>query len=63
MINIKITSSARDMVGNIATVRAEVLEDVGGYRRVKDIIEIEIEGGARMNDDQLTSAVMEIYNV
>ena len=62
MTKIKITSLARDMVGDLATVRAEIMEDAGGYFRVKDTIELEIEGGARMNDAQLETIVKERYH-
>lgn len=62
MTRIKLISLARDMVGDIATIRAEILENAGAYFRVKDTIEIEIEGGARMNDAQITAIIKETYN-
>ena len=62
MTRIKLISLSRDMVGNIATIRAEILENAGAYRRVKDTIEIEIEGGARMSDAQITTIIEETYN-
>lgn len=62
MTRIKLISLARDMVGDIATIRAEILENAGAYFRVKDTIEIEIEGGARMNDAQITTIIEETYN-
>ena len=62
MTKIKLISLARDMVGDIATIRAEILENAGAYFRVKDTIEIEIEGGARMNDAQITAIIKETYN-
>lgn len=62
MMKVKITSLARDMVGNIATVRAEIMEDAGRYFRVKDTIELDVEAGARMTDAQLEAAVKEAYN-
>lgn len=62
MTKIKLISLARDMVGNIATIRAEILENAGAYFRVKDTIEIEVEGGARMNDAQITAIIKETYH-
>jgi hypothetical protein len=62
MTKIKITSLAHDMVGNIATVRAEIMEDAGGFFRIKDTIELEVEGGARMTDAQIATVVRERYN-
>lgn len=62
MTKIKLISLARDMVGNTATIRAEILENAGAYFRVKDTIEIEIEGGARMNDVQITALIKETYH-
>jgi len=62
MTKIKLISLARDMVGDIATIRAEILETAGAYVRVKDTIEIEIEGGARMNDAQITAVIEETYH-
>jgi hypothetical protein len=62
MTRIKLISLARDMVGNIATIRAEILENAGAYFRVKDTIEIEVEGGARMTDAQITAIIEETYN-
>ncbi|WP_430463638.1 hypothetical protein [Tabrizicola sp.] len=62
MSKIKLISLARDMVGNTATIRAEILENAGAYFRVKDTIEIEIEGGGRMNDAQITAIIKETYN-
>jgi len=62
MTRIKLISLARDMVGNTATIRAEILENAGAYFRVKDTIEIEIEGGARMNDPQITTIIEETYH-
>ena len=59
---IKILSTSRDMVGDVATIRAEIHEQRADYTRVKDVIEIEIEGGARMNDAQLIAAIEEIYH-
>ena len=44
MTKIKLISLARDRVGNTATIRAEILGNAGAYFRVKDTIEIEIEG-------------------
>ena len=62
MISIKLISLARDMVGNTATIRAEILENAGAYFRVKDTIEIEVEDGARMTDAQITAIIEETYN-
>ena len=62
MTKIKLISLARDMVGDTATIRAEILENAGAYFRVKDTIEIEVEGGARMNDAQITAIIEETYN-
>ncbi len=62
MTKIKLISLARDMVGDIATIRAEILENAGAYFRVKDTIEIEIGGGARMNDAQITAIIKETYH-
>ena len=62
MTKIKLISLARDMVGNIATIRAEILENTGAYFRVKATIEIEVEGGARMTDAQITAIIEETYN-
>jgi hypothetical protein len=59
---IKILSTSRDMVGDLATVRAEIHEQRRGYTRVKDMIEIEITGGARMSDAQLIAKIEEIYH-
>ena len=62
MTKIKLISLARDMVGDTATIRAEILENAGAYFRVKDTIEIEVEGGARMSDAQITTIIEETYN-
>ena len=59
---IKILSTSRDMVGDTATIRAEIHEPHAGYTRVKDTIEVAITGGARMNDAQLIAAVKEVYH-
>jgi hypothetical protein len=61
-MSIKILSTSRDMVGDLATVRAEIHEQRRGYTRVKDMIEIEITGGARMSDAQLIAKIEEIYH-
>ena len=58
---IKITSTSRDMVGDLATIRAEIHEQRAGFTRVRDTIEVEIEGGARMDDAQLIARIKEIY--
>ena len=62
MTRIMLISLSRDMVGNIAIIRAEILENAGAYFRVKDTIEIEVEGGARMTDAQITAIIEETYN-
>ena len=62
MTKIKLVSLARDLVGNTATIRAEILENAGAYVRVKDTIEIEVEGGARMTDAQITAIIEETYH-
>ena len=62
MTKIKITSLAHDVVGNIATVRAEIMEDAGGFFRIKDTIELDVEGGARMTDAQIENIVRERYS-
>jgi hypothetical protein len=59
---IKILSTSRDMVGDTATIRAEIHEPHAGYTRVKDTIEVEITGGARMNDAELATRIKEIYH-
>lgn len=61
MKKVKITSLSRDLVGDVAAVRAEIFEDAGGFFRVIDIIELEVSGGARMTDAQLEAAVKERY--
>ena len=61
-MSIKIQSISRDMVGDLATVRAEIHEHRTGYTRVKDTIEIDITGGARMSDAQLIAKIEEIYH-
>ena len=58
---IKIFSTSRDMVGDVATIRAEIHEPRAGFTRVKDTIEVEITGGARMDDAQLVARIKEIY--
>jgi hypothetical protein len=62
MTRIKLISLSRDMVGNTATIRAEILENAGAYFRIKDTIEMEVEGGARMSDAQITAIIEETYN-
>ena len=62
MTRIKLISLSRDMVGNTATIRAEILENAGAYFRIKDTIEIEVEGGARMSDAQITAIIEETYH-
>jgi hypothetical protein len=59
---IKIISTSRDMVGDLATIRAEIHEQRAGFTRVRDSIEINVEGGARMNDTQLIAAIEEVYH-
>ena len=59
---IKILSTSRDMVGDTATIRAEIHEPHAGYTRVKDTIDVEITGGARMTDAALTTRIEEIYH-
>lgn len=59
---IKILSTSRDMVGDVAAIRAEIHEQRAGYTRVKDTIEIEIPGGARMSEAQLMARIEESYH-
>jgi hypothetical protein len=59
---IKIISTSRDMVGDPATIRAEIHEQRAGFTRVRDTIEVEITGGARMDDAELTARIEEIYH-
>jgi len=59
---IKILSTSRDMVGDTATIRAEIHEPRQAFTRVRDTIEIKITGGARMNDAQLIAAIEEVYH-
>ena len=59
---IKILSTSRDMVGDTATIRAEIHEQRAGFTRVRDTIEVEITGGARMDDAELTARIEEIYH-
>ena len=59
---IKILSTSRDMVGDTATIRAEIHEQRECFTRVRDTIEVEITGGARMNDAQLIAKIGEIYH-
>lgn len=61
-MSIKIQSISRDMVGDLATVRAEIHEQRAGYARVKDTIEIDITGGARMSDAQLIAKIEDMYH-
>jgi hypothetical protein len=62
MIKVNITSLAQDLVGNVATVRADIMENAGAFFRVKDSIEVEIEGGARMTHAELEEKLLEVYN-
>ena len=59
---IKILSTSRDMVGDQATVRAEIQEQRPGFTRVKDTIEVEITGGARMSEEEIIARIREIYH-
>ncbi len=59
---IKILSTSRDMVGDVATIRAEIHEQRAGFTRVKDTIEIEITGGARMPEEEIITRIREIYH-
>ena len=59
---IKIISTSHDMVGDTATIRAEIHEQRAGFTRVRDTIEVEITGGARMDDAELTARIEEIYH-
>jgi len=59
---IKIISTSRDMVGDTAIIRAEIHEQRAGFTRVSDTIEVEITGGARMDDAELTARIEEIYH-
>lgn len=60
-MKVEILSLSRDMVGNVAEVRAEILEDMGSYWRVKDTLRVNVEGGAHMSDNDLKSKVLEAY--
>lgn len=61
-MRIEILTLARDMVGNTAEIRAEILEPIATYWRVKDIIRIEIIGGARMTEAELRTYIEGAYN-
>ncbi len=61
-MSIKIQSVSRDMVGDQATVRAEIHEQRAGFTRVMDTIEIEITGGARMREEEIITRIREIYH-
>jgi len=62
MIKVNLVSISRDLVGDLATVRAEIMEDTKGFFRVIDTIEIDIVSGARIPDDELQIKILEIYN-
>lgn len=59
---IKIISMSHDMVGNSATIRAEIHEQLIGFTRMKDLIEVEIAGGARMTDEEINKKIKEVYH-
>ena len=59
MHKVKIQSVSRDLVGNSALVRADIMENRVRFSRVADAIEI--EGGARMSLEELTATVLEEY--
>lgn len=61
-MRIEILTLSKDMVGDLAEVRAEILEDTGSYWRVKDIIRISVQGGSRMTDKQLRTHVEGVYS-
>jgi hypothetical protein len=61
-MKIRIVSTSRELVGDVMTVKAEIYEPVGQYHRVKDIIELEIEGGARLSDEDVIDKIKEAYN-
>ena len=61
-MKIEILTLSKDMVGDLAEVRAEILEDTGSYWRVKDIIRISVQGGSRMTDKQLRTHVEGVYS-
>ena len=62
MIKVNLLCISRDMVGDMATVRAEIMEDTKGYFRVVDTIEVDIVSGARIPSEELQTKVLEIYN-
>lgn len=61
-MRIEILTLSKNMVGDVAEVRAEILEDAGSYWRVKDIIKVSVQGGARMTDAQIRTYVEGVYN-
>jgi len=63
MIKVNLVSISRDMVGDVANVRAEIMEDTRGYFRVVDTIEVDIVSGARIPNEELQTKILEIYNV
>jgi hypothetical protein len=59
---LKILSTSRDLVGDLLSVRAEILEHRPGYARVRDTIEVEIPGGARLSEAEIRTRITALYH-
>lgn len=62
MITCNIIYTARDLVGNNSTVKAELFDEEELFKRLKDVIEVTIDNGASMSDSEISTYVLDLYN-
>lgn len=58
-----IISRSTDLVGNNTTIKAEILENSNGFKRIKDTIIVDLINAAHLDDVDIKAQLLAIYTV
>lgn len=56
-----IISRNNDLVGNNTTIKAEILESSNGFKRIKDIIIVDLINATHLDDADIKEQILTIY--
>ena len=63
MRSCRLVSISRDMVGNNVTVKAEIYQQQSSFKRIEDTIELEIDNGVGLSDEELLAHTLSVYEL
>jgi hypothetical protein len=63
MYECNVISISRSYIGNNVTIKAEIKQQMTNFKKVVDVIEMVIENGLSLSNEELNAHVLSVYEL